>query len=216
MHRHGYKHCDFHLNNILIDESCHYYDFMPGRAIIIDFSKSKPITKRDSQNPDILIKRECSVPVSSVMITQLGYMNSSHRSIQQNNVFVLESKLPRPLRDYIPILVYRGGNMNNNNDDSVVEHEDVVKDEIEVKEDEEEDDGQPYIREGEWKIPSDDVLKQMFADAIMKRMQKCNPERYEYLNKKLQEIETLDDEYIERLFYAQFNGLIVPDKLPNK
>ena len=120
------------------------------------------------------------------------------------------------LRDYIPILVYRGGNMNNNNnDDSVVEDEDEVK-EVVVKEDEEEDDGQPYIREGEWKIPSDDVLKQMFADAIMKRMQKCNPERYEYLNKKLQEIETLDDEYIERLFYAQFNGLIVPDKLPKK
>jgi hypothetical protein len=118
------------------------------------------------------------------------------------------------LRDYIPILVYKGGNMNNN---SVVEHEEEVK-EVVVKEEEEEeeDDGQPYIREGEWKIPSDDVLKQMFADAIMKRMQKCNPERYEYLNKKLQEIETLDDEYIERLFYAQFNGLIVPDKLPNK
>jgi len=214
MHRQGYKHCDFHLNNILIDESCHYYDFMPGRAIIIDFSKSKPITKRDSQNLDILIKRECSVPVSSVMITQLGYMNSYHLYIQQNKVFVLESKLPRPLRDYISILVYRGGNMNMNN--SVVEHEDVVKEEVVVKEDEEEDDGQPYIREGEWKIPSDDVLKQMFADAIMKRMQKCNPERYEYLNKKLQEIETLDDEYIERLFYAQFNGLIVPDKLPKK
>lgn len=108
----------------------------------------------------------------------------------------------------------------NNNDDGidVVEHEIEVKDEDEVKEEEEEeeDDGQPYIREGEWKIPSDDVLKQMFADAIMKRMQKCNPERYEYLNKKLQEIETLDDEYIERLFYAQFNGLIVPDKLPKK
>jgi hypothetical protein len=26
----------------------------------------------------------------------------------------------------------------------------------------------------------------------------------------------IDDEYIERLFYAQFNGLIVPDKLPKK
>ena len=221
MHQLGYKHCDFHLNNILIDESCHYYDFMPGRAIIIDFCKSKPITKRDSQNLDILIKRECSVPVSSGMITKLKYMNRSHRSIQQNKIQVLESKLPRPLRDYIPILVFRGGNMNNNDGTDEVEDKDEV--EVEDKEgvelehvEEEVDDGQPYIREGEWKIPSDDVLKQMFADAIMKHMQKSNPETYQYLNKKLQEIETLDDEYIERLFYAQFNGLIVPDKLPKK
>ena len=126
------------------------------------------------------------------------------------------------LRDYIPILVFRGGNMNNN--DCIVEDKDEDKVELEEEGDkvedehveEEEDDGQPYIREGEWKIPSDDVLNQMFTDAIMKHMQKSNPETYQYLNKKLQEIETLDDEYIERLFYAQFNGLIVPDKIPKK
>ena len=124
------------------------------------------------------------------------------------------------LRDYIPILVFRGGNMNNNDgivEDKVEVEEGVEdKDEVKVEVEEEEDDGQPYIREGEWKIPSDDVLNQMFTDAIMKHMQKSNPETYQYLNKKLQEIETLDDEYIERLFYAQFNGLIVPDKLPKK
>lgn len=131
------------------------------------------------------------------------------------------------LRDYIPILVFRGGNMNNNDGTDEDKVEDKVEEgleeeveegvEVEVEHvEEEEDDGQPYIREGEWKIPSDDVLNQMFADAIMKHMQKSNPETYQYLNKKLQEIETLDDEYIERLFYAQFNGLIVPDKIPKK
>jgi serine/threonine protein kinase len=215
MHRIGYKHCDFHLNNILIDESYHYYDFMPGRAIIIDFCKSKPITKSDSQNLDVLIKRECSVPVSSVMIKQLQWMNKSHEMVQQNIIQVIESILSRPLRDYIPVLVFRGGNMNNT--DGVVKDVDKVED-VDVDVDKIVEQDVEHVeekqREGEWQFPSDDVLKQMFSDVIMKRMQRCNPETYEYLTNKLQEVKTLDDDYIERLFYAQFNGLIVPDKLP--
>ena len=70
-----------------------------------------------------------------------------------------------------------------------------------------------HTREGEWTLPSDDVVKKMFADLILQRLQKCNPERYDSLKKTLDELETMDDDYIERLFYAQFNGLIVPEKL---
>jgi serine/threonine protein kinase len=205
MHMIGYKHCDFHLNNILINETYNYYDFTLGHAIIIDFSHSKPIQfNTDTDEMDRLIQREFSVQISKEMLRQIDFMDFSRKVVKQYEIKVIESTLSRPLRDYLSVLEYRGGNLmenENENDNSIktdaVEHADVF-----------------HVRPGEWKIPSVDVVKKMFADSIMQRLQKCNPERFDSLNKTIRELETVDDDYLERLFYAQFNGLIVPEKLP--
>jgi hypothetical protein len=203
MHMIGYKHCDFHLNNILINETYNYYDFTLGHAIIIDFNHSKPIQfNTDTDEMDRLIQREFSVQISKEMLRQIDFMDFSRKVVKQYEIKVIESTLSRPLRDYLSVLEYRGGNlMENENDNSIkndaVEHADVF-----------------HVRPGEWNIPSVDVVKKMFADSIMQRLQKCNPERFDSLNKTIRELETVDDDYLERLFYAQFNGLIVPEKLP--
>ena len=201
MHRLGYKHCDFHLNNILINESYNYYDFVSGHAIIIDFTQSTSFRSADTTNIHVmnkLIQREIGfLQISEKMFEQMDFMDFSRRGVQQNDMHVIQSRLSRPLRDYLPVLRYRGGNMENKKEEpNALDDSDVF-----------------HTREGEWTLPSDDVVKKMFADLILQRLQKCNPERYDSLKKTLDELETMDDDYIERLFYAQFNGLIVPEKL---
>lgn len=202
MHNIGYKHCDLHLNNVLIDETYNYYDFMPGRAIIIDFSKSKMITKNDKKNLDLLIKRELSTEVSQTMINNIDYLDSSHKSLHNSCIKVIESRLPRPLKNYIELLLYRGGNMDK-----------IMK---AISKKDMEDTTIFHGKKGEWSLPSDKDMNKMFADVIMENMKKTNPEMYASLNNMISELETLSDDYIERLFYAQFNGMIVSDKLQSK
>ena len=198
MHMHGYLHHDFNDDNVLIHQTQNYYNLKgSGRAIIIDFSESTFINRRDRLK---MMKIDCNISDPAVF-KMFDKLDEMHNQVQKIRIESIEQKFNMKINDIMKTFVfYIGGGHKQMRPfkkipDPNYKHLQVPP-EFEVD------------------LESDDIEihKGKTAPEYEDDFKRINPEAYAKFMKNLDfivEKKKSDPDFFKKLIAAQFNNLIV-------
>ena len=110
LHSFGYKHNDFHYENVLIHPTYDYFDKSSGRAVIIDFGCSETIQHANNSSRLELLQYELSGITPDIMKV-FDYLDIRRHSYQQDVITSLEYRLSVKIPELFGEVILYGGTM---------------------------------------------------------------------------------------------------------
>jgi len=189
LHSFGYKHNDFHYENVLIHPTYDYFDKSSGRAVIVDFGCSETIQQTSNSSRLELLQYELSGITPDIMKV-FDYLDTRRHSYQQDTITSLEYRLSVKIPELFGEVILYGGTMETASG-------------IDKK---------PIHRENEWSGLDLESFQKIMANDYEARFSQSDPVGFQKYTDSIQSVLAEDAGYFERLIQAQFNGLIVESK----
>lgn len=186
LHKIGYMHNDYHFENVLINQNYNYFGIKSGRAYIIDFGCSSVCPEEETRIE--LLQHELS-GINESIIHIFDILDSQRNYIQTKYINSLETRLNVNIYNIVSNMLYRGGKPMN------------ILNETKLK-------TKPI---DDWKVNLDDFKLNLTAQ-FEKQLQNEDEQGYTtFINsiKNVKKEMKQDSNYINKLFDAQTNGLII-------
>lgn len=188
LHSFGYKHNDFHYENVLVNPTYDYFGKSSGRAVIIDFGCSEPIHASNIARLELL-QYEISGITPDIMAV-FDYLDKCRTAFQMKCITNLEHRLSVKISELFGVVLLYGGTMDTASGKNK----------------------KPIHRENEWSGLDLESFKKIMATDYEAEFEKSDPAGFKKYTDSVQSVLDEDAGYFERLIQAQFNGLIVEPK----